>query len=82
MIRLVFSTLEASSCGRGVCIAFSRRVSRRSKAVRLLRLATARRADRIGVLKDGRLVECGTHEQLMKKTNGAYRALVETQLQA
>ena len=39
-------------------------------------------ADRVGVLKDGRLVECGTHEQLMKKTNGAYRALVETQLQA
>jgi ABC-type multidrug transport system fused ATPase/permease subunit len=46
------------------------------------RLSTVRRADRVGVLKDGRLVECGTHEQLMAKKDGAYRALVQTQLQA
>ena len=46
------------------------------------RLSTVRRADRVGVLQDGRLVECGTHEQLMAKKDGAYRALVETQLQS
>ena len=46
------------------------------------RLSTVRRADRVGVLRDGRLVECGTHEQLMAKKDGAYRALVETQLQS
>jgi ABC-type multidrug transport system fused ATPase/permease subunit len=44
------------------------------------RLSTVRRADRVGVLRDGRLVECGTHDELMRKRDGAYRALVETQL--
>ena len=75
------SALDAQS-EASVSEALARAAEGRTTVLVAHRLATARRADRVGVLKDGRLVECGTHEQLMKKTNGAYRALVETQLQA
>ena len=42
------------------------------------RLATIRHADRILVLKKGRIAEAGTHEELME-LNGVYRHLYETQ---
>jgi ABC-type multidrug transport system fused ATPase/permease subunit len=42
------------------------------------RLSTVREADRILVIKDGRLVEQGTHAQLMA-AGGIYRSLVELQ---
>jgi ATP-binding cassette subfamily B protein len=45
------------------------------------RLSTIRRADRILVLEDGRLVESGTHEQLLA-AGGPYRRLIERQLLA
>ncbi|MGD8863632.1 MAG: ABC transporter ATP-binding protein, partial [Myxococcales bacterium] len=41
------------------------------------RLATARRAGRIGVIDDGRLVELGTHEELLSR-GGVYAAMYET----
>ena len=44
------------------------------------RLSTVRRADRIGVLQGGRLVECGSHEELMRRSSGLYAHLVKTQL--
>jgi ABC-type multidrug transport system fused ATPase/permease subunit len=41
------------------------------------RLSTVRRADHIVVLEDGRLVEAGSHAELLARAGGRYRALVE-----
>jgi ATP-binding cassette subfamily B protein len=43
------------------------------------RLATVRRADRILVIQDGKLVESGTHAELNQQDNGLYRRLAELQ---
>jgi len=39
------------------------------------RLSTVRRADRILVIDQGRIVECGPHAELVKRPGGRYRAL-------
>jgi ATP-binding cassette subfamily B multidrug efflux pump len=46
------------------------------------RLSTVRRAGRIIVLDGGRLVESGTHDELMRIPDGLYRHLVERQVLA
>jgi len=43
------------------------------------RLSTVRRADRIYVIKEGQVVEAGTHEQLSAREGGLYRTLSELQ---
>ena len=45
------------------------------------RLATVKRADRILVIKDGRIIEQGTHEELLKES-GTYSDLAELQFSA
>jgi len=45
------------------------------------RLSTLRRASRLFVIEDGRLVEAGTHRELLANPNGRYRKLHELQLQ-
>ncbi|XOV85454.1 MAG: ABC transporter ATP-binding protein [bacterium] len=45
------------------------------------RLSTIRNADQIAFLKDGCIVECGSHEQLMAMQAGAYRQFVDLELQ-
>lgn len=39
------------------------------------RLSTVRNADKIVVIKDGQIVESGTHEELIEKPDGMYRML-------
>lgn len=41
------------------------------------RLSTVRKADKILVVKDGKIAEQGTHDELMAKTDGVYRPLYE-----
>lgn len=43
------------------------------------RLSTLTRADRLLVIKDGRLLEEGTHAELLKKEDGLYRKLFRLQ---
>ena len=45
------------------------------------RLSTLRKASRLFVIEDGRLVEHGTHHELLQKPDGKYRRLYELQLQ-
>jgi ATP-binding cassette subfamily B (MDR/TAP) protein 9 len=44
------------------------------------RLSTIRNASRIAVIADGVVQEIGTHDELISVTDGAYAALVRTQL--
>ena len=43
------------------------------------RLSTVQGADKIFVINDGRIVESGTHDELLKLKNGAYQALYNAQ---
>ncbi len=43
------------------------------------RLSTIRKADRIVMLRDGKVIESGSHEELMMISEGAYRRVVELQ---
>lgn len=46
------------------------------------RLATIQKADKILVMDAGRVVEIGSHDELLKKEDGYYRKLFEVQFQA
>ena len=64
--------------------ALDRLVANRTTIAIAHRLSTLRKADRLVVLKDGQVVEQGSHEELVAKEDGVYANLVnmQTQLQA
>ena len=72
------SALDAES-ERLVNEALERLMRGRTSLVIAHRLSTVRHADRILVFNHGRIMESGTHDELIDK-NGTYRFLVETQL--
>ena len=43
------------------------------------RLATIKKADKILVMDAGKIVETGTHKELLQRKNGYYRNLYEVQ---
>ncbi|RLN02530.1 hypothetical protein BBO99_00002967 [Phytophthora kernoviae] len=53
--------------------------SNRTTIIVAHRLSTIRGADRIAIHSDGRIVELGSHEELVQIPNGHYRLLLETQ---
>jgi ATP-binding cassette subfamily B protein len=66
---------------RAITEALQREAAGRTLVVVAHRLSTVRRADHIVVLEKGRVVEQGTHEELVAIPGGRYRSLVENQLE-
>jgi ATP-binding cassette subfamily B protein len=73
------SSLDSES-ERLVLEALDRLMQGRTAIIIAHRLSTVRGADRIFVLKDGRVIEAGTHAELMDRPDGVYRNLSQLQL--
>ena len=74
------SHLDAAT-ERAITESLQREMTGRTVVVVAHRLSTIRRADLIVVMEHGRVVEQGTHAQLLAREGGRYRALVENQLE-
>lgn len=72
------SALDSES-ERLVQEALDRLMQNRSSIIIAHRLATVRKAQRILVLDQGRIVESGSHESLLRLEDGLYRSLSELQ---
>jgi ATP-binding cassette subfamily B protein len=60
--------------------AIARLVQNRTTFAIAHRLSTLRNASRLVVMKDGKMVECGTHDELMD-LDGEYAKLVKIQVE-
>ena len=72
------SSLDSESEGL-VHEALETLMRKRTSIIIAHRLATVRSADKILVLRDGRFIESGTHEELSCKEGGTYKMLSELQ---
>ena len=72
------SSLDSES-ERLVQLALNKLMENRTTFMIAHRLATVRRADRILVIREGHLVESGTHAELNQREDGLYRRLAELQ---
>ncbi|KAK4364648.1 hypothetical protein RND71_016006 [Anisodus tanguticus] len=72
------SALDAES-EKSVQDALDRVMVGRTTVVVAHRLSTVRNADIIAVVNNGKIVETGSHEELISKPNGAYASLVQLQ---
>ena len=70
------SALDTNS-ERAIQIALDRFLTGRTAFIVAHRLSTIRNASRIIYLDDGKIIECGSHEELMKIPNGRYHQLYE-----
>jgi ABC-type multidrug transport system fused ATPase/permease subunit len=59
--------------------ALERLLANRTSFVIAHRLSTIRKADQILVMRKGRIVECGTHEELLSEPGGLYSKLARIQ---
>ncbi|MCB0689342.1 MAG: ABC transporter ATP-binding protein [Saprospiraceae bacterium] len=59
--------------------AIERLIQKRTSIIIAHRLSTIKHANKIGVLSHGRLIEFGTHEELLSKKGGHYKKLYEMQ---
>ena len=75
------SALDTNS-ERAIQVALDRFLTGRTAFIVAHRLSTIRNADKIVFLDAGHIVECGSHDELMKIEGGRYRNLYETHVGA
>jgi ATP-binding cassette subfamily B protein len=56
-------------------------IGKRATLIIAHRLSTVKRADKILVMQEGRVVQVGTHAELFKQESGLYHKLVERQFE-
>ena len=61
--------------------ALENQIGKRATLIIAHRLSTVKRADKIIVMQEGKVVQVGTHQDLFKEENGLYHKLVERQFE-